>query len=348
MSEEVGISCPAPLTRPERVTMAHGGGGTAMHALIDEMLAAFGEGGRGDGHDGAVLDVPSSRIAFTTDSYVVNPLFFPGGDIGSLAVFGTVNDLSMCGAVPVWMSVGLILEEGLPLEVLRRIIRSMSEAASRTGVRIVTGDTKVVDSGKADGIFINTAGIGVLREGVRMAPSRVRPGDSIILSGDLGRHGISIILAREGLRLESSLRSDLAPLNAMVQALLETEADVTCMRDLTRGGLATALCEISKSSRLGIRIEEERIPVSPEVRGTCELLGFDPLYVANEGRFVAFVAAADAGRVLEALRRFPEGRDVRIIGSATNCRDAGVTMVNLVGTERIVDMLSGEQLPRIC
>jgi hydrogenase expression/formation protein HypE len=348
MPEDRGISCPAPFTRPEQVTLAHGGGGTAMHALIDEMLAVFGESGRGEGHDGAVLDVPSSRIAFTTDSYVVSPLFFPGGDIGSLAVFGTVNDLSMCGAVPVWMSVGLILEEGLPLDVLRRVILSMSEAASQTGVRIVTGDTKVVDSGKADGIFINTAGIGVLREGVRIAPSRVRPGDSIILSGDLGRHGISILLAREGLRLESSIRSDLAPLNAMVQALLDTGADVTCMRDLTRGGLASALCEISKSSRLGIRIEEEGIPVSPEVRGACELLGFDPLYVANEGRFVAFVAAADSGRALEALRRFPEGRDAMQIGSVTDSRDAGVTMLNLVGTERIVDMLSGEQLPRIC
>jgi hydrogenase expression/formation protein HypE len=346
MTDSLPMACPSPLAGPDSISMAHGGGGTVMHALIEEILAEFGY--EGERHDGAVLDLPASKIAFTTDSYVVQPLFFPGGDIGSLAVYGTVNDLSMCGAMPVWMSVALILEEGLPLEVLRRIVRSMAEAASRTGVQLVTGDTKVVESGKADGVFVNTAGIGIVREGIIISPSRIRPGDAVILSGDLGRHGIAVLLAREGIRMESTLLSDLAPLGGIVQAVLDTGAEVRCLRDLTRGGLASALNEIARSSGLGIRIEEERIPVSPEVRGACELLGFDPLYVANEGRFVAFVEASDSGRVLDALSRFPGAGEAGIIGTVTGPGDAAVTMLTRVGTARIVDMLSGEQLPRIC
>jgi hydrogenase expression/formation protein HypE len=319
-----------------------------MHALIEEMLAELGDSGQPERHDGAVLSIPSSRIAFTTDSYVVDPVFFPGGDIGTLAVYGTVNDLSMCGAVPAWLSLGLILEEGFPLSVLHRIVGSISGAARETSVRIVTGDTKVVGSGMADGIFINTAGIGLLKEGVRIGPSRIRPGDRIVLSGDLGRHGIAILAAREGMRLETSLESDLAPLAGAVGGLLDSGTEVACMRDLTRGGLASALNELSMSAGLGMRIEERTIPVSPEVSGVCELLGLDPLSVACEGRFVAFVRPGDADRALAALGGFAECRDAAVIGTVTGPEEARVALTSMVGTTRILDMLSGEQLPRIC
>ena len=320
-----------------------------MNMLIEKMmLSAFGSPDPGERHDGAVLDIPSRRIAFTTDSYVIDPLFFPGGDIGSLAVYGTVNDLSVCGARPLWLSVGFILEEGFPMEDLWKIVRSMADAAKATGVTIVTGDTKVVDRGKGDGVFINTSGVGILREGVEVTPGRVTPGDSVILSGDLGRHGISIMALREGIELESTIESDLAPLSAVVEKLLDAGIDIHCMRDLTRGGLASALNEIATASGTGIHIDEELIPVVEEVRGACEILGFDPLYVANEGRLVLFVDPTDAERTLELLRSEEVSSGAVQIGRAEEMTTAPVTITSLIGTVRIVDMLSGEQLPRIC
>jgi len=344
------LACPIPIRDdlPPRVTLAQGGGGTAMHALIGEILSTLGVEGVAEMHDGAVLDVPASRVAFTTDSYVVNPLFFPGGDIGSLAVYGTVNDLAMCGAEPAWLSMGLVLEEGLPMEDLRKVLASMARASRETGVRVVTGDTKVVESGKADGIFVNTAGIGMVREGVRIAPSRIRPGDRIVLSGDIGRHGMAILAARGGLRLRSALESDLAPLWRAVSLVLGCGAEVHCLRDLTRGGLASALNELSMVSGLGFRVEEESIPVSSEVRGLCELLGLDPMHVACEGRFVAFVSGADAGEALKALGDCPEGCGATVIGVVGDHSEPGVVLSSPLGTERFMEMLSGEQLPRIC
>ncbi len=343
------LSCPLPLTEYPEVTLAHGGGGSMMNMLIEKMmLSAFGSPDPGERHDGAVLDIPSRRIAFTTDSYVIDPLFFPGGDIGSLAVYGTVNDLSVCGARPLWLSVGFILEEGFPMEDLWKIVRSMADAAKATGVTIVTGDTKVVDRGKGDGVFINTSGVGILREGVEVTPGRVTPGDSVILSGDLGRHGISIMALREGIELESTIESDLAPLSAVVEKLLDAGIDIHCMRDLTRGGLASALNEIATASGTGIHIDEELIPVVEEVRGACEILGFDPLYVANEGRLVLFVDPTDAERTLELLRSEEVSSGAVQIGRAEEMTTAPVTITSLIGTVRIVDMLSGEQLPRIC
>jgi hydrogenase expression/formation protein HypE len=345
----LSMSCPLPLSDYPEVTLAHGGGGSLMNTLIEKMmLSAFGSPEPGRRHDGAVLDVPFHRIVFTTDSYVIDPLFFPGGDIGSLAVYGTVNDLAVCGATPMWLSAGFILEEGFPMEDLWRVVRSMAEAARNTGVAIVTGDTKVVDRGKGDGLFLNTAGVGVLREGVDVSPGRVRPGDSVILSGDIGRHGISIMALREGIALESDIESDLAPLCGVAEALLAGGVDVHCMRDLTRGGLASSLNEIAISSGTGIRIEEDLIPVREDVKGACEILGFDPLYVANEGRLVLFADPSEEGRALDIMRQQEVSSGAVKIGTVLETAEAPVTMQSLIGTVRIVDVLSGEQLPRIC
>lgn len=345
-----GLACPLPLDRYPNVQMAHGGGGTLMHRLIEEVfLAAFRNPLLEERHDGALLDLSTGRVAFTTDSYVVRPLFFPGGDIGSLAVNGTVNDLAMCGARPLYLSAGFILEEGLPMETLWRVAQSMRAAAAAAEVRIVTGDTKVVERGKADGLFINTAGIGLLPEGLpRIAPSAVRPGDAILLSGDLGRHGIAIMAVREGLEFESPILSDCAPLSAPVAALLDAGIDVHCLRDLTRGGLASTLVEISQGSGLRLAIAEELIPVPEAVRGACELLGFDPLYVANEGRFAAFVPEAEADRALAVLRAHAVSAGAVRIGHVADNSEPLVTLESRIGATRIVDMLSGEQLPRIC
>jgi hydrogenase expression/formation protein HypE len=345
----VAFSCPIPIQQYPHVLSAHGGGGKLMHDLIQKMfVATFKNPGLEMGHDGAVLPVPKGRLAFTTDSYVISPLFFPGGDIGSLAVHGTVNDLAMCGARPHSLSAGFILEEGFPMEDLWRIVRSMSEAARETSVDIVTGDTKVVEKGKGDGVFINTAGVGVIEHDLEIAPSSVRAGDVILLSGDIGRHGIAVMAVREGLEFEGQLESDSAPVADLVMKLLDAGVDVHCMRDLTRGGLSSALIEIAETAEKHIHVEEKDIPVTAEVRGACEMLGFDPLYVANEGRFVAFVSSDDAEGALDIMKSHPLGRDACVIGQVSPEGRPLVTMTSKIGTRRIVDMLSGEQLPRIC
>jgi hydrogenase expression/formation protein HypE len=295
-----------------------------------------------------LLDTPAGRLAMTTDTFVVNPLFFPGGDIGELAVYGTVNDLAMAGAKPLALSTGFVLEEGLPLETLEKIVASMRRAADEVGVKIVTGDTKVVDRGKGDGIFINTAGIGVVGPNVNISPSRVRPGDAILISGDLGRHGIAVMSVREGLGFEAELESDCASLAGLVETILDADPDVHCLRDLTRGGLAAALCEIADGAGVGIDLDEASIPVCRPVASACELLGLDPLYVANEGRLVAFVPVEAAQRTLEIMQVHPAAPQPAIVGKVTKEHAGTVLLKTPLGADRIVDLLSGEQMPRIC
>jgi hydrogenase expression/formation protein HypE len=320
--------------------------------LADVFLPAFDNPTLLKRHDGAVLGLPGSgasgRIAFTTDSYVVRPLFFPGGDIGTLAVNGTVNDLAMCGARPSWLSAGFILEEGLDVDDLRRIAASMRAAADAAGVTLVTGDTKVVDKGKGDGVFVNTAGIGLVESRDPVEPSSVRPGDSIVLSGDIGRHGIAILAARESLGFESRIESDCAPVAEPVLALVREGIAVHCLRDLTRGGLGAALVEIAEASRRRLSLVEDQVPVRDDVAAACEVLGLDPLYVANEGRFVAFVDKEDADRAIEVLRRHPVSAGACRIGEVAGPEDGLVTMKTRLGSMRLVDLPSGEQLPRIC
>lgn len=349
------LECPLPLREYSHVLLAHGGGGRLMQALIDGFLQAFQSPEREARHDGALLPLGDGRhLAFTTDSFVVSPLFFPGGDIGKLAVYGTVNDLAMCGARPLYLSVGLILEEGFPMETLWRVVQSMKEAAERAGVEIVTGDTKVVDKGKGDGVFINTAGIGLVEPDISIRPREVRPGDAIVLSGDIGRHGIAILAVREGLQFETQIESDCAPLHGLVLPLLEAGVEVHCLRDLTRGGLVSALVEIAQSANVHLELDEAAIPVRPDVRGACELLGLDPLYIANEGRFVAFVAEEDAEQALRILRKDPLGEGAALVGRvlppapASEGEQGRVTLRTEIGATRVVDLLSGEQLPRIC
>jgi hydrogenase expression/formation protein HypE len=349
-SPEFALQCPAPLREATQVLLAHGGGGRLSHQLIESLfLPAFKNPALDARHDGAVVEVGGVRLAFSTDSYVVRPLFFPGGDIGSLAVHGTVNDLAMCGARPLYLSVAAILEEGLPMDTLRRVVASMQAAAARAGVQLVTGDTKVVDRGKGDGLYLNTAGIGVVEHSQRIAPASVRPGDVLLVNGDIGRHGMAIMAVREGLAFESAIESDSAPLAALVMALLEGGIEVHCLRDLTRGGLASALIEIAEAARLEVLIDEAAIPVREDVRAACEILGFDPLYVANEGRLAVFVPAEHAERALAIMRRQPQGEGSCRIGQVV--QEAGEGLLKLrsrIGALRIVDMLSGEQLPRIC
>ena len=341
--------CPIPIGQYPQVTLAHGGGGKLMHQLIERMFTpAFSNPLLSARHDGATFSVNGARLAFTTDSYVVSPLFFPGGNIGLLAVNGTVNDLAMCGARPLYLSAGFILEEGLPMETLWSVVQSMRRAADEARVQIVTGDTKVVDKGKGDGIFINTAGVGVIEHDLSISPASVRPGDVILLSGDLGRHGIAIMAEREGLAFESAIESDCAPLGDLVMRLIDSKIEIHCMRDLTRGGLASALVEIAEAAKVQIRFDENSIPVREDVRGACEILGFDPLYLANEGRFVAFIAASDADRALDILRSHPLGEGSCLIGKVANDSSSAVVMRSRIGATRIVDMFSGEQLPRIC
>jgi hydrogenase expression/formation protein HypE len=349
------LSCPLPIDDRATVQMAHGGGGRLMQQLIEGMfLPAFrsadaaGSQAHPAPHDSAVLETDGVRLAFTTDSFVVSPLFFPGGDIGKLAVYGTVNDLAMSGARPMWLSVGLILEEGLPMETLSRVVDSMREAAAEVGVQIVTGDTKVVDRGKGDGIFINTAGVGRVPVGVDIRPGRVRPGDAVIVSGDLGRHGIAIMSVREGLQFEGAPDSDCGSLAAMVAAMLDAGTEVHCLRDLTRGGLAAALNEIAVGAGVGIELLEDSIPVSEPVAGACELLGLDPLYVANEGRLVAFVPAEAAESVLEIIRSHTSGTEAAVVGTVSKTHAGTVELRGPLGGGRILDLLSGEQMPRIC
>ena len=344
-----GFTCPVPVGTHTHIQLAHGGGGALTQQLIEQMFVpAFDNPALGARHDGARLDLRGTRIAFTTDSYVVRPMFFPGGDIGALAVNGTVNDLAMCGARPQFLSAGFILEEGLEMETLWRVVSSMRAAARTAGVALVTGDTKVVDRGKGDGLYVNTAGLGVIEHTQIVAPSSVRPGDVLLLSGDIGRHGMAVIAAREGLEFESAIESDCAPLAEPVLALFEQGIEVHCLRDLTRGGLATSLVEIAQTSRCHLRIEETAVKVREDVRGACELLGFDPLYVANEGRFVAIVPAADADRALRVLQSFDVSADVEMIGVVSEAPAGFVTARSRIGATRLIDMLTGEQLPRIC
>jgi hydrogenase expression/formation protein HypE len=346
---EIKLICPVPLAATDRVLLAHGGGGTLSAQLIENLfLPAFANAALEARHDGAVVQAGPARLAFTTDSYVVSPLIFPGGNIGDLAVNGTVNDLAMCGARPLYLSAGFILEEGLPLDTLRTVVESMRRAAEAAGVEIVTGDTKVVDRGKADGLFVNTAGIGIVEHSLSITPQSVEPGDAVLVSGDLGSHGIAILSVREGLDFEAPITSDTAPLWEPVAALLDAGIEIHCLRDLTRGGLASALNEIAAARGVGIRIRESALAFPEPVRGACEMLGLDPLYVANEGRFAAFVPAAQANRALETLRRFPVSSGATLAGCVIAKAPGIVVLESSIGGSRIVDMLSGEQLPRIC
>lgn len=343
------LECPIPISEYPVITMAHGSGGKLSHQLIDKMFRPiFADEQLDAGHDGAVFEVGNGRIAFTTDSFVVKPVFFPGGNIGDLAVNGTVNDLACCGAKPEYLSVGMILEEGLLMEDLWKIVLSMKAAADKAGVRIVTGDTKVVDHGSGDQIFINTSGVGRVREGVNIDPASCKQGDVILLSGYIGDHGVAIMSAREGLEFQTSIESDSAPLNGLVDAILDASQNVSVLRDPTRGGVATTLNEISRSANAGIVLYESSLPVRPEVQGACEVLGLDPLYIANEGKILVIVRKEDAETVLKAMQNHPYGNHSCIIGYLTEDHPSIVRMTTSIGSSRIIDMLTGEQLPRIC
>ncbi|MFM7888063.1 MAG: hydrogenase expression/formation protein HypE [Pseudanabaena sp.] len=343
------ISCPISFQQYPQILLAHGGGGRLTHQLIEEIFApTFGMGDLAQ-QDAATMALTGQKLAFTTDSYVVQPLFFAGGDIGSLAVNGTVNDLAMVGAKPLYLSAGFILEEGLPMETLWRVVQSMRQAAELAGVQIVTGDTKVVDRGKGDGIFINTSGIGAIATDLEIAPHAIREGDVILLNGDIGRHGVAIMAAREGLEFETDIQSDCMALANLVMALLEGGVAIHAMRDLTRGGLATALNELASTANLNIAIEESEMAVQEDVRAVCEVLGLDPLYVANEGRFVAFVPESEVDKAIAIARNFPEsGGQMRVIGKVSDRAKPLVSIRGRLGVNRILSTLSGEQLPRIC
>ncbi|MCX6122488.1 MAG: hydrogenase expression/formation protein HypE [Ignavibacteriales bacterium] len=344
-----GFSCPLPMMEYKHVLLAHGGGGKLSHQLIKNMFASqFKNELLEPLHDGAIFSIGTTRFAFSTDSYVINPIFFPGGNIGTLAVNGTVNDLSMCGARPLYLSAAFIIEEGLSMEELWRVVRSMETAAKAAGVQLVTGDTKVVDRGKGDKIFVNTSGIGILPDGVTISPRHAKPGDKIILSGTIADHGIAIMSVREGLEFETQIESDCAPLNELVETMFAASQEIHVLRDPTRGGVASVLNEIAESAAIGISIFEDRIPVSEEVLGACEILGFDPLYVANEGKLLAFVAPSAGDKVLGAMRTHPLGKNAVIIGEVVADHSGTVIMKTRIGGSRVVDMLSGEQLPRIC
>jgi hydrogenase expression/formation protein HypE len=342
------LNCPLPLHH-DTIQLAHGGGGRIMRELLEKvMLPAFSNKALDARHDSAVLELGGARLAFTTDTYVVKPRFFPGGNIGKLAVYGTVNDLAMGGAKPQYLSVGLVLEEGYPIEELRRVVESMRLAAAECGVCFVTGDTKVVDKGKGDGVFINTAGIGLVPPDIDIGPHRVQPGDAVLVSGDVGRHGIAVMSVREGLTFETPIESDCASVHGLAAALLEGGVAVHCMRDPTRGGLASVLNEIATDARVGIEAVESAIPVEEGVAGACEMLGLDPLYVACEGRMVVFVPGDQAGHALEVLHATPGGEGAARIGTVTAEDQGTVFLRTALGTKRILDLLSGEQLPRIC
>ena len=344
-------SCPVPSgSARETILMAHGGGGRLTQRLIESLfLPQFDNPALRELHDGAVLEAGGVKLAFTTDSFVIRPLFFPGGDIGSLAVHGTVNDLAMCGAQPLALSAALILEEGLPIDDLSKIVASMQRAAAAAGASIVTGDTKVVDKGKGDGVFVNVTGVGLVPPGVTISPKRARPGDVVLVSGEIAVHGIAIMSLREGLTFETTLASDTAPLNGLVASLLAAAGDgVHVLRDPTRGGVASTLNEIAGQAGVGIRLEEAALPLAEEVRGACEILGLDPLYVANEGKLLAIVAPEKAAAALAALEAHPLGRKAAAIGTVVAEGPGRVTLKSRIGGTRIVDLLTGEQLPRIC
>lgn len=335
--------------KEERITMAHGSGGKATHTLIDALfLEAFRNPLLEPLEDQAVFSLHGMRVAFTTDSFVVSPLFFPGGTIGDLAVNGTVNDLVVSGARPLYLSAGFILEEGFPVSDLKRIVQSMAIAAAEAGVAIVTGDTKVVQRGKADGCFINTAGVGVIERDVSLGAANVRPGDAVLVSGPIGEHGMTIMLARGELDIVADIASDTAPLAGLVDRLLDATIAVHCLRDATRGGVATILNEVAQASNVAVVIDERAVPVRHEVRGACEILGIDPLYVACEGRLVAIVDGAVADRALQAMRSHPLGQGASIIGNIKDDPPGLVLLKTQFGGTRIVDMLVGDPLPRIC
>jgi len=332
----------------DRILLAHGSGGKLAHDLVQKMFVdVLGNPILAKLDDAAVFTA-SGRLAFTTDSYVVTPIFFPGGDIGKLAVCGTVNDLAMAGARPLYLSLSFIIEEGFPQKDLEKIVNSVKEATDEAGATIVTGDTKVVDQGSADGLYINTSGVGLIPEGVDVSGGNARPGDKVLLSGPIGDHGIAVMSKREGFSFSTKLKSDCAPLNDMVADMLAASSNIHCLRDPTRGGLATTLNELAKQSEIKIIIEEERLPVRDEVLAACEMLGFDPLYVANEGKLVAMVAAPDAERVLNAIRKTRYGKEAVILGEVVEGDSGRVVMKTHLGATRIVDMLVGDLLPRIC
>lgn len=344
-----GASCPVPLTHNEQIVLGHGSGGRMAHDLISKVfLPAFDNPALAAGDDGAVLDLPAGRMVVSVDSHVVFPLFFAGGDIGRLAVCGTVNDVAVMGATPLYLTAGFILEEGLPLETLRRVVESMKQAAEEAGVKIVSGDTKVVERGKADGLYVSTTGVGILPEGRDISGRRAQAGDAVILSGPMGDHGIAVLAARGELGFETAVQSDCAPLNGLVAAMLAVGEDIHVLRDPTRGGVATTLNEIARQSGVCITLDESALPVRPEVAAACEMLGFDPLYIANEGRVLAILPRAGAGKVLAAMRATRYGEDAVIVGQVSAAPAGRVLMKTAYGSTRVVDMLAGEMLPRIC
>lgn len=357
MSEKLNFSgwtCPLPLKNYPTIVLGHGSGGKMMNDLIRHLFAPqFSNDLLDQMGDSTVLEVPVNggapiRLAFTTDSFVVSPLVFPGGDIGELAVNGTVNDLAMSGARPAFLSAGFILEEGLPMDLLGQITASVATACQEAGVQLVAGDTKVVEKGHGDGMYINTSGIGLIPPSVEVAPNRARPGDVVMVSGTMGDHGIAIMSVREGLEFETVLESDTAPLNSLVEAMLEISQGIRCLRDATRGGLAAVLNELASASGVGMEFDERRVPVRPEVQAACEMLGFDPLYVANEGKLVAVVPESDAEAILEIMRAHPSGREATRIGQVVEDHPGLVVARTGIGGSRVVDMPAGELLPRIC
>lgn len=343
------LTCPTPIGAADEIRIAHGSGGKLTARLLEQTIVpALGSPRLEALEDQAIVPVGAEQVAFTTDSFVVTPIFFPGGDIGELAVNGTINDLAVGGAVPLWLSLSLILEEGLPIADLRRVLASVKRAADRAGVAVVTGDTKVVGRGSGDKIFVNTAGVGAPRRGVELGSRRVRSGDAILLSGTVGDHGMTILSLREGLELDGGLASDTAPLHELVASILDACPDVHAMRDPTRGGLAATLVEIASRRCVGIEVDETSVPVKSAVRGACELLGIDPLLVANEGKLVAFVPEESAARALAAMRAHPLGRDAARIGRVTATHPGVVTLRTPIGGERVLDLPFAEALPRIC
>ena len=347
------LVCPMPTRKHDEIMLAHGSGGSYMYDLLNNtILPEIGNVKDEDSHDAAVLNVNGVKLAFTTDSFVVNPLFFPGGDIGSLSVYGTVNDLAMSGAKPLYISLAAIIEEGFKIESIKKILSSIHKAAKAVGIKVVTGDTKVVEHGKGDGIYINTSGIGILNHGLNICPKAVQAQDAVIVNGDIGRHGIAIMTVREGLQFESAIRSDSAPVSHIVESLLKENINVHCLRDITRGGLATTLNEIALQAKVDIALDRAQIPVQEVVHSACELLGLDVLHVACEGRFVAFVPQDEADKALEVMRACTNGEGSKVIGVTSSMNSASarprVSVTSCAGVRRIVDMLSGEQLPRIC
>ncbi|MCS7230045.1 MAG: hydrogenase expression/formation protein HypE [Candidatus Kryptonium sp.] len=349
MSKGITSDCLSFSSNAEKILLGHGSGGKLTHELIKNIfLPAFNNPYLSELGDQAVINLNGLKIAFTTDSYVVNPIFFPGGNIGELAINGTVNDLAVGGAKPLFISAGLIIEEGFPISDLCLIVESMKKACEKAGVILVTGDTKVVEKGKGDKIFINTSGIGIIEHDVEISPKKVKPGDKIIINGPIGLHGIAILSKREGLEFEIEIESDTAPLNHLVEDILSASREIHWMRDPTRGGISSALNELAQLANVGIEIWESEIPIPEPVKSACEMLGLDPLYVANEGKIIVVVKNEDSDKVLEAMRKNPLGKDAKIIGEVTYEHPGFVLMKTIIGGKRVVDMLTGEQLPRIC